>query len=310
MRRRLPLLLAPLTLAGALSACGGGGTYTLWAEFDDVGDLVNGHAVQVADVRVGEVTGIELTETYTARVKLAVRDSVKVPREVQAYLRTTSLLGEKFIELRPLDEEHPAEGPYLEDGDELTQTAQAPELELITDQAVRVFGGIVSTDLATLIETGAEGFDGRGDELEALVEDVSVISTTLAERTQSIVRIIDRLGGAGGTLADGSDEIDTLFVDLAEATRVLREDRERVVTALDELSRLARVQNEAVFDRYLADVDRQLDQLDAILATVDDSSTQLVELVNWLEPFARAVPEGIPGDFAQVYGWFVTEDEG
>jgi virulence factor Mce-like protein len=304
---RLRLLLAPLALVGALSSCGGSGTYTLWAEFEDVGDLVTGHAVQVADVRVGEVTGIELTDGYTARVKLAVRDSVQVPREVQAYLRTTSLLGEKFIELRPLDEENPAEGPYLEDGDELTQTAQAPELELITDQAVRVFGGIVSTDLATLIETGAEGFDGRGDELEALIDDVSVISTTLAERTQSIVQIIDRLGGAAGTLADGSEEIDTLFVDLAEATRVLREDRDRVVTALDELSRLARVQNEAVFDQYLADVDRQLDQLDVILRTVDDSSAQVVELVDWLERFARAVPQGIPGDFAQVYGWFVEE---
>jgi len=308
--KRLALLLAPLALAGGLTACGGGdGTYTLWAEFDDVGDLVNGHAVQVADVRVGRVAGIELTDGYRARVRLEVDDDVKVPARVQAYLRTTSLLGEKFVELRPLDEEHPDRGPYLADGDELAQTAEAPELELITDQAVRVFGGIVSTDLATLIETGAEGFGGREAELESLIEDVSTIARTLAERTGTIVRVVDRLGGAAGTLAEGSDDVDALFGDLAEATRILREDRDRVVSALRELSRVARVQNEAVFDRYLADVDRQLDQLDRVLATVDASQDEVVSLVDWLERFARAVPRGVPGDFAQVYSWFVSPEE-
>jgi len=226
---------------------------------------------------------------------------------VQAYLRTTSLLGEKFVELRPLDEEHPARGPYLADGDELRNTAEAPELELISDQAVRVLGGIVSTDLATLIETGAEGFGGRERELESIIEDVSVVARTLAERSGAILRVIDRLGGASATLADGSDELDALFGDLAEATRVLREDRDRLVDALRELSRLARVQNEELFDDHLAVVDRQLDQLDAVLATVDGAQRDVVDLVDWLERFARAVPRGIPGDFAQVYSWFVEE---
>ena len=306
--RRLAIVLAAVVGAASLSACGGDGTYTLYAEFEDVGDLVTGHAVQVADVRVGEVTGIELTEGYTARITLAVEDHVQVPERVQAYLRTTSLLGEKFVELRPLDEENPADGPYLGDGDELEMTAQAPELELITDQAVRVFGGIVSTDLATIIETSAEGFGGRGQELEALIEDVSTISATLADRTGTIVEVIDRLGGAAGILAEGAGDIDTLVVDLTEATRILREDRDRVVIALRELSRLARVQNEAVFDRHLAAVDRQLDQLDAVLAEVVGSTDEVVDLVDWLERFARTVPEGVPGDFAQVYAWFVAEE--
>jgi phospholipid/cholesterol/gamma-HCH transport system substrate-binding protein len=307
VRRALLLLLASTTLVSALAACGGRGTYTLYAEFDDVGDLVDGHSVQIADVRVGEVTGIELTGDHRARITLAVDGDVQVPARVQAYLRTTSLLGEKFIELRPLDEENPARGPFLEDGDELEQTAEAPELELITDQAVRLLGGVISTDLATLIETGAEGFGGREEELRSLVEDLSTISRTLAQRTDAVTTIIDRLGGASATLADGRDDVDALFVDLAEATRVLREDRDRTITAIRELSRLARVQNEAVFDRYLDDVSRQLTQLDAVLTTVAASTGEVEQLVDWLERFARAIPQGIPGDFAQVYAWFVEE---
>jgi phospholipid/cholesterol/gamma-HCH transport system substrate-binding protein len=304
---RARLLVATALAAAALSACGGGGTYTLYAEFDDVGDLFDGHAVQIADVRVGEITGIELTDGYRARVRMVVDDDVQVPVQSQAYLRTTSLLGEKFIELRPIDTDAPTTGPFLEDGDELTRTAEAPELELIADQAVRLLGGVVSTDLATLIETGAEGFGGRDGELRSLIEDVATISRTLAERSGSITRIIDHLGGAASTLAAGSDDLDALLVDLSEATRVLREDRDRIVTALRELSRLARVQNEAVFDRYLDDLSRQLTQLDAVLATAASASGEVAVLVDWLERFARAVPAGIPGDFAQVYSWFVEE---
>lgn len=307
MRRTAVLVAATVTLAVGLSACGGSGSYTLVAEFDDVGDLVEGHSVQIADVRVGEVTGIELTDDHRARTTLEVDGDVRVPARTQAYLRTTSLLGEKFIELRPLDVDDPTRGPFLDDGDVLEQTAEAPELELITDQAVRLLGGVISTDLATLIETGAEGFGGRGEELRSLVEDVSTISRTLAERTGAITTIIDRLGGASATLAAGSGDVDALFVDLAEAMRVLREDRDRTVTAIRELSRVARVQNEAVFDRYLADVSRQLTQLDAVLAVAAASTGEVEQLIDWLERFARAVPQGIPGDFAQVYSWFVEE---
>lgn len=299
-------VLAGLACA-SLVGCGGSDSYTLYAEFDDVGDLVDGHSVQIADVRVGEIESIELTDDHRARVRLAVDDDVQVPVRSQAYLRTTSLLGEKFIELRPLDEERTAGGPFLEDGDEITRTGEAPELELITDQAVRVLGGIVSTDFATLIETGAEGFGGREAELRSLIEDLGTISRTLADRTGRINQIIDRLGGASATLADGSEDLDALFGDLSEATRVLREDRQRIVTALRELSRLARVQNEAVFDRYLDDLSRQLSQLDAVLATAAAASGDIAELVDWLERFARAIPLGIPGDFAQVYSWFVEE---
>ena len=302
------VVLAVMVLAALAPACGGNGTMTLTAVFDDVGDLVDGHSVQVADVRVGEITKISLTDDFRAEVTMEVEADRDIPKDSQALLRTTSLLGEKFIELRPNGE--PTEGPFLADGDELTDAGEAPELEFVAEQAVRVLGGVVSTDLATLIETGAVGFGGRGDELNALIVDVSTISATLAERTGTITRIIDRLGSTASTLDDGRDELSELLVNLADTTQVLADNRDRAVVAIDELTRLARIQNEEVFRPHLADLDRQLDQVDAVLAEVAGASAQVTALLDWLAQFSGRVPRAIPNEFAQVYGWFVPPEEG
>ena len=277
---------------------------TLTAQFDDVGDLVEGHSVQVADIRVGEIAGIELDDDFKATVTMTVTDSIKVPRDASALLRTTSLLGEKFIELRLGDNEDPS-GPFLRDGDVIKETGEAPELEFIAEQAVRVLGAVTSTDLATLIETGAVGFGGRGPEIKQLVGDLATFTGALASRTGDITRIIDRLGEASTTLADGSDELDGLLLNLADTTNLLVENRDRTITALEELSRLARIQNTEVFEPYLADVQRQLVQVDAILREVVGSTAEVETLVDWLDQFAIKIPKGIPGDFAQVHMYTV-----
>lgn len=302
LARRAAASLAVLAATGVLASCSGEDTVTVTADFADVGDLVTGHAVQMADVRIGRVTGIELTGEMTALVTMEVEESAQVPADSVALLRTTSLLGEKFIELRPTGD--PAEGPFLSDGTVIEKTDEAPELENVTEQAVRVLGGVVSTDLATLVETGAVGFGERGPELEALIDDLSVISATLAERTGTINQIIDNLASASATLAGGQDDIDGLLVNLADTTEVLVENRDRAVVALRELARLARIQDEEIFRPHLADVDRQLKQLDAVLVEVASSSAEVTALLSWLDRFASAVPVAIPGDFAQVYLWY------
>ena len=98
--RAVGVLLVALTMGTLLSACGGG-TYSVTATFDDVGDLQKSGAVQVADVRVGKISSIKLTDDFRAKVSMAIEKSVHIPKNSEALVRTTSLLGEKFVELRP-----------------------------------------------------------------------------------------------------------------------------------------------------------------------------------------------------------------
>lgn len=281
------------------------GPVELTAVFEDVGDLVTGHSVQVADVRVGSVTGIELTEDYQARVTMRIKDGLGLPADSEAVLRTTSLLGEKFVELRPPRPEDRGEGAaeLLEDGDEIARTAQAPELEFVAEEAVQVLGGVVTNDLAALIETGAVGFGGRGAELGSLIDSLSVVSATLADQTGNIVEIIDGLDRATVTLAGGSERVDQLLVNLADTTTLLADNRELTLQTLRDLTRLAKDQNEIVFTPFRDDIERQLTQLDAILELVAAQRGEVGVLIDWLAEFTRKVPLGVPEDFAQVYAW-------
>jgi phospholipid/cholesterol/gamma-HCH transport system substrate-binding protein len=321
---RVRLALAALVTA-ALGACTlpgqVEGPVELTATFDDVGDLVSGHSVQVADVRVGSITGIELTDGFKARVTMRIKDGLDLPLDSRAVLRTTSLLGEKFIELRAPSEDddrrsEPAsdcDGDVLVDGCHIVSTEQAPELEFVAEEAVQVLGGVVSNDLATLVETGSVGFGGRAAELGSLIDSISTVSTTMADQTENIVAIIDGLDQATATLAAGSGRVDELLVNLARTTDVLADNRELTLQTLEDLTRLARDQNEIVFQPYREDLERQIIQLDAVLATIVGQREEVGVLVDWIARFVETTPKGIPGDYAQVYGWFVvasTEEPG
>jgi phospholipid/cholesterol/gamma-HCH transport system substrate-binding protein len=296
------------------------GPVELTALFTDVGDLVSGHSVQVADVRVGSVTGIELTDDYCARITMKIKDGLHLPRGSEAVLRTTSLLGEKFIELRPPDEEgvagtdaarcsasaaaaDQADGE-LADGDEILHTEQAPELEFVAQEAVDVLAGVAANDLAAIIETGGIGFGGRAVELSSLIDSLGTVSSSLADGTDDIVAIIDGLDQATATIAGADDRIDQLLVNLARTTEVLADNRELTLQTLRDLTRLAGAQNDLVFEPYRDDLERQIQQLDAILALVAERRAEVGVLVDWLARFAQRVPQGIPEDFALVYGWF------
>lgn len=283
------------------------GPVELTAVFDDVGDLVSGHSVQVADVRVGSITGIELTDDFRAKVTMSIKDGLELPANSEAVLRTTSLLGEKFVELRPARDEDGDEVPasgILVDGDEVTKALEAPELEFVAEEAVNVLAGVATNDLSTIIETGAVGFGGRAAELGSILDSLSVVSGTLADQTGNIVRIIDGLDTATATLAGGAGRIDQLLANLATTTQVLADNRELTLQTVRDLTRLARDQNELVFQPFRDDLDRQIEQLDAILQLVAAQRHEVGVLADWLATFTVTIPRGVPGDFAQVYGWF------
>ncbi|MGV3759052.1 MAG: hypothetical protein ACO1PW_05840, partial [Actinomycetota bacterium] len=115
---------------------------------------------------------------------------------------------------------------------------------------------------------------------------------------------IDDLDAASATLAEGSGAIDQLLLNLAGTTAVLAENRDLTLQTLRDLTRLAQSQNELVFQPFRDDLERQLAQLDGLLGVVAAQRGEVATLVDWLAEFTVKAQKGIPGDFAQVYGWF------
>ncbi|MFD1050297.1 MlaD family protein, partial [Kibdelosporangium lantanae] len=79
--------------------------YQVTAQFGDVLDLVPQASVKVNDVSVGRVVKIDLTpDNKMVLVSMVVNGSVSLPANAGAELRQSSLLGEKYVQLRsPVD---------------------------------------------------------------------------------------------------------------------------------------------------------------------------------------------------------------
>jgi phospholipid/cholesterol/gamma-HCH transport system substrate-binding protein len=78
----------------------GGWEYTLYAEFSNASGLTPGSAVEMAGVRVGRISTIDLSGTR-AKVTLSLRQDVHLQDDVIASIQTKGLLGERYVLLTP-----------------------------------------------------------------------------------------------------------------------------------------------------------------------------------------------------------------
>lgn len=102
-----------------------GDTYLIEARFTNAGGLHKGASVVVAGVTVGRVEAIKLDPTdFCAIAILRVQSVVKMPTDSMAAIKTTGLIGDKFIALSP-----GADNTYLEPGNRITMTESAVDLE-------------------------------------------------------------------------------------------------------------------------------------------------------------------------------------
>ena len=86
---------------GNMSSVGlGTDSYTLFANFDNIGGLKPRAPVKSAGVVVGRVTSIGFdNERFNARVELSIENKFKFPKDTTASILTSGLLGEQYIGL-------------------------------------------------------------------------------------------------------------------------------------------------------------------------------------------------------------------
>ena len=102
-----------------------GDTYLIESRFANAGGLHSGSTVLLAGVTVGRVEGIRMESSdYSAIVTLRVLSKLRLPTDSMASIKTTGLIGDKFVSLSP-----GADDTYLESGSRITLTESAVDLE-------------------------------------------------------------------------------------------------------------------------------------------------------------------------------------
>ena len=105
--------------------------YVVTASFNSVSGLRPGAEVEIAGVRVGRVKDIRLNDKQQAVVQLQLGNNVHLTDDVIASVKTSGLIGDKYISLEPC-----GSGETLKNGDEITDTESAVDIESLISKYV------------------------------------------------------------------------------------------------------------------------------------------------------------------------------
>lgn len=314
--RRIRLLALALLVPLAASGCslslynvalpGGAATgsqvYRVNIDFANVLDLVPQSAVKVDDVTVGTVEAISL-HGYVARVRVRLKDSVKLPANAIADIRMTSLLGEKFVALAP-PTTVPPEG-RLTNGAliPLSRTGRSVEVEEVLGALSLILNGGSIEELQTINRELGKALSGREPQIRDLLTQLNTFIGGLNQQKSEIVRALQGLDRLSATLAAQRKTIEGALDTIGPGLKVLADQRAQLTQMLVALSQLGAVGTRIIQqsrDNTLAD----LAALQPILANLAAAGSNLPNALELLMtyPFPRnivdaVVPGANPGSY-------------
>lgn len=170
-------------------------------------------------VEIGKVTAVDL---HPGRVTatLTLNDSVKVPANLDAQVRSVSAIGEQYVDLRPRVDS----APYLRDGSVISEDrAKLPQqVGPMLKQLSRLVGTIPKDKLSTLLDESFRAFNGAGDDFGTLLDSGAKISSAMRDSADQGQTLIEQSGPLLETQAVSAQQIRQWAMSLAAVTNQVR----------------------------------------------------------------------------------------
>lgn len=293
MGRKALVLMAALVLT--VSGCSyktmgaPGGGVTLTATFDDAQGLVAGHSVKMSDLTIGSVKKVEL-DGYRAKATLSIKKEYRIPQGTRAEIKVTSLLGENYVDLLMPPGGSMDRGPYLANRAAIADTSVQPAFEQVIGQTGPLLKALAGDDIATVVNAGATALDGNGKKLNTAIAKTNDLLKIFADQRGELGRAVDNFATLGRSLAKGGDELDEAPVQLQRTTRVLNDNKNKILKTVERLTRMAAELNDKVLEGRITRFRNLLRDLDPVLAQLGGNRKRLTDLVNGLVKFEDKLP--------------------
>ena len=302
--------LPDVTRSRLPGAAGGADTYPVRVRFADVLDLVPNSTVRLADVPVGRVTSIRLVTDpargHVAEVELAVDQRYHLPADTTAAIRTTSLLGEKYVALTAPDG---GTGSLRSTRSiPLARTTQDVEVEQVLSSIGATLNGGALQQLSTITHELSTALGGHEDDARALLGNLDQIVGKLDAGRAALVSAIDATARLSRTLAAQNEVIGQAVHDFDPASGVLARQQRTLTTALHRLDLLGRTAAPIIrhgTDATVADL-RDLVPVVAQLGQVADLIPENLTLL-FTYPFADTAVPAFSGGYGAVKGTVVVD---
>jgi phospholipid/cholesterol/gamma-HCH transport system substrate-binding protein len=225
-------------LGVSIASSGTPGTVGYHAVFSDVTGLVTGNDVDIAGVRIGQVTSISVYRHNQALVGFSLQEGRQLPASVTATIKYLNLVGQRYIELGqgtgPPDRSLPPGGTIP-----LAHTTPALNLTVLFDGFQPLFQALSPNDVNQLSSEIIAVFQGESPDITALVATIGSLTTSLATKDKVIDEVIGNLNSVLHTIASRGNELGNLITSLSELVSGLAADRESLGTAITAIGSLS-----------------------------------------------------------------------
>lgn len=287
------LLMSACSAIGITAPCGG---MEIIGKFEQVGDLVENANVQSSDVEIGTISTIEL-DGWEAKVTMCIDEGEQIPEDSELVVRMTSLLGEKFVDIRPRSDGP----PFLEEGAVVgvENTSKATELEEVFAQLASILGTGNLEQINRFTTAQAKILRNRGPQLKEVLQRLRRFTDVLNERRTDIATSIDSLDSVAQTVVGDSDVLNRFLASFAGSSEVLEDQKEELQRLLVALDRFSTVSVQ-LLNATEQGLDDQFRDLRPVLRTAVLNSGDLRESLRTLATFTQWFPETMPGDYLQL----------
>jgi phospholipid/cholesterol/gamma-HCH transport system substrate-binding protein len=280
---------------------GGPGSFVIQAQVPDVNNVQPNSRVRVGDVNVGNVTNIE-RQGWHALVTMRLNDDVELPANATAKLGQTSLLGSQHIELAPPIDEAPQ--GRLHDGSliPLQNGGAYPTTEQTLAAVSLLLNGGGVGQLQGVVETFSTALRGREQDLRSLIEQLARFVAYVDDQTGDIIDATDSLNRVVGTFAEQKPVVDRALRTIPDALAVLRDERENIAEALDQLGKFSAVAADSVNQTY-ENLVKELKDLAPVLRSLANAGPALTRSLSMIAtyPFPNETLENwVRGDYGNL----------
>lgn len=230
-------VLATGVLAASIANILPGDKATYHAVFSDVTGLSEGQDVRIAGVRVGTVTGIDVSKNRVdADVTFEVLRTTALTQGTVATIKYRNLVGERYVALT----QEAGSAATLAEGGTIPKDRTHPALDLtvLFNGFKPLFAALSPQDVNELSGQIISVLQGEGGDINTLLGETASLTGTLADRDAVIGRTIDNLTTVLTTVESHDAAFKDLLGQLQRFVSGLAQDRTAIGASLDDINRV------------------------------------------------------------------------
>jgi len=204
----LVALVVALTVFSSLHL--GKRSYT--AEFLQAASLRPGDEVSIAGIPVGTVSATDLTGDRVL-VTMKLDGGVRLGDRTRAAIKLTTVLGSRYVELRPQGEGHLAD-----DRIPLANTTVPYDLQKLLTDSTLTFEDVDAERFAESMVTLSQQLHGVPSVLPEALANVEDLATVIADRRDQIAELLRSTATVATVLGDQQDDLAALITQGRELT--------------------------------------------------------------------------------------------